>query len=230
MTRRVVTMRIIGGRWRSRQIAAPPTPRTRPMPARVREAVFDILASHYSLPGLLPELHAVDLFAGSGSLGLEALSRGVADCLFIERRAAAMACIRRNIEALAASPAAEVLVANAWTAPLTTPQPEPPFDLVFLDPPYADARKTEATAKVPRLLDDLMMARWVHRDTILVLHAEAAVQHLGGDDWAIADHREYGTSGITFLSPSRDLPEPPPPPDFLRPAADAKREGTAGAN
>ncbi|MCH7814456.1 MAG: RsmD family RNA methyltransferase [Planctomycetes bacterium] len=91
-------MRIIAGRWRSRRIAAPPSRTTRPFPDRIKEAVFDILGARWGSPGTVPPLWVADLFAGSGSLGLEAVSRGARGCVFVERDRAAQ--LARHVEQL----------------------------------------------------------------------------------------------------------------------------------
>lgn len=204
-------MRIIAGKWRSRRIDLPPTDRTRPMPDRVREAVFDILASWFELPGRIPPLAVADLFAGSGSLGLEALSRGAAGCRFVERAGPALAVLKSNLRTLEAGPDCGVLRANAWTCALNTPRPPAPYGLLFLDPPYADARDTSPTGRVPRLLTDLFRAAWAGADSILVLHHEERVAHQAPPDsaWRTLDRRAYGSTGVTFLSaaPNHDPPD-----------------------
>ena len=106
-------MRIIGGKWRSRRIEFPSDPGTRPMPDRMREAVFDILVSRFGCPGGLPPIDVVDLFAGSGSLGLEAISRGAAACDFVERRKPALAVLRRNLVQLESGATCRIVAGNA---------------------------------------------------------------------------------------------------------------------
>src|SRR4051794_30803902 len=120
-------MRIIAGEWRGRTIEAPPGPATRPTADRARETLFSMLTSRL---GSFEDLRIADLFAGSGALGLEALSRGAASATFVERDPTAAAAIRRNADKLGAS--AEVLTGSA----LALPRSEP-FDLIFVDPPYA---------------------------------------------------------------------------------------------
>lgn len=122
-------MRIIAGAWRGRTIEAPPGAATRPTGDRVRETLFSMLASRL---GSFEELRVADLFAGSGALGLEALSRGAASATFVESDAAAVAAVRRNAEKLGATGRARVIAGSA----LALPRSEP-FDLVFADPPYA---------------------------------------------------------------------------------------------
>jgi 16S rRNA (guanine966-N2)-methyltransferase len=120
-------MRIISGKWRGRPLEAPPGLATRPTADRARETLFSMLASRL---GNFEELRVADLFAGSGALGLEALSRGAAHATFVERDASAVAAIGRNAAKLGA--AVEVLAGSA----LALPRSEP-FDLIFADPPYA---------------------------------------------------------------------------------------------
>jgi 16S rRNA (guanine966-N2)-methyltransferase len=120
-------MRIIAGRWRGRTLEAPPGLATRPTADRVREALFSMLASRL---GSFEELRVADLFAGSGALGLEALSRGAAHATFVESDAKAAAALRRNVDKLAAD--AQIISGSALTLPRSAP-----FDLILADPPYA---------------------------------------------------------------------------------------------
>lgn len=121
-------MRIIAGKWRGRTIEAPPGQSTRPTADRVRETLFSMLASRL---GSFDDLRVADLFAGSGALGFEALSRGAATATFVESDAKASTIIRRNAEKLGAS--VQILGGSA----LGLPRAEP-FDLIFADPPYAN--------------------------------------------------------------------------------------------
>jgi 16S rRNA (guanine966-N2)-methyltransferase len=133
-------MRIIAGKWRGRTIEAPPGQVTRPTADRVRETLFSMLASRL---GSLEELRVADLFAGSGALGLEALSRGATSATFVENDAKAAAAIRRNAEKLGAT--IDVLGGSA----LSLPRSEP-FDLIFADPPYAQGAGTSVIEAVER--------------------------------------------------------------------------------
>ncbi|WP_114228699.1 MULTISPECIES: 16S rRNA (guanine(966)-N(2))-methyltransferase RsmD [Sphingomonas] len=121
-------MRIIAGRWRGRPLLAPPGEITRPTADRIRETLFSMLTSRL---GNFAELRVADLYAGSGALGLEALSRGAASALFVETDAAARKVIERNAAALGAT--IELLATSAERLP-----PRPAFDLILADPPYAD--------------------------------------------------------------------------------------------
>jgi 16S rRNA (guanine966-N2)-methyltransferase len=133
-------MRIIAGQWRGRALAAPPGDTTRPTADRVRQALFDMLAhapwaSHDTLVGAT----VLDAFAGTGALGLEALSRGAAHAHFIERDRPALAALRANIATLAAP-------ATIHPGDATAPPPGRPCTLVFLDPPYAQGLVDRALA------------------------------------------------------------------------------------
>jgi 16S rRNA (guanine966-N2)-methyltransferase len=131
-------MRIIAGKWRGRPIEAPPGLATRPTADRVRETLFSMLASRL---GSFEGLRVADLFAGSGALGFEALSRGAASATFVENDSKAAAVIRLNAEKLGAS--ASVLSGSALALPQSNP-----FDLAFADPPYAAGSGSAAVAAV----------------------------------------------------------------------------------
>jgi 16S rRNA (guanine966-N2)-methyltransferase len=119
-------LRIVAGQWRGRRIPVPALPGLRPTPDRVRETLFNWLAPR------LPGSRCLDLFAGTGALGLEALSRGAAGCVFVESSPAAARCLRETLATLQADGAScQVAEALAWLG-----QAEELFDLVFLDPPF----------------------------------------------------------------------------------------------
>ena len=131
-------MRIIAGEWRGRAIEAPPGIATRPTSDRAREGLFSMLASRL---GSFEGLAVVDLFAGTGALGLEALSRGAAHCTFVEKDRAALEALRRNIERLGAGERAGIRAQAAEHVALG------PCDLVFLDPPYGAGLAQPALAR-----------------------------------------------------------------------------------
>lgn len=133
-------MRIIAGAWRGRQIDAPPGQSTRPTSDRVRETLFSMLASRL---GSFDQLRVADLFAGSGALGLEALSRGAALATFVENDAKAIAILRRNADKLGAADRVRVLTGSA----LALPRSEP-FDLILADPPYAPGSGASAITAI----------------------------------------------------------------------------------
>jgi 16S rRNA (guanine966-N2)-methyltransferase len=147
-------MRIIAGKWRGRPLEAPPGLGTRPTADRVRETLFSMFASRL---GGFEDLRVADLFAGSGALGLEALSRGAASATFVENDPEAAAIIRRNAERLGAP--ARLLSGSA----LALPRSEA-FDLIFADPPYAPGSGTLAVEAVV-VADWLAPGGWMSVET-----------------------------------------------------------------
>ena len=141
-------MRIVGGRWRGRNLASPKSAAIRPTADRLRENLFNVLAHAYGDP--LAGARVLDLFAGTGALGLEALSRGAAFALFVDDRAEARALIRANVEALGAGGISRIFRRDATK--LGSVHPLPAFSLVFADPPYgmglAEAALVSARAEV----------------------------------------------------------------------------------
>ena len=127
-------MRIIAGQWRGRPIEAPPGLGTRPTADRVRETLFSMLVSRL---GSFEELRVADLFAGSGALGLEALSRGAATATFVESDPHAARILKRNVEELRAGDRVRILAGSALAL-----QRSEPFDLILADPPYAPGAGT----------------------------------------------------------------------------------------
>jgi 16S rRNA (guanine966-N2)-methyltransferase len=134
------TLRVIGGAWRGRKIHFPPVEAIRPTPDRVRETVFNWLQQDIS------GAHCLDLYAGSGALGLEALSRGAARVVLVDVEAAVTRHLSQTLEALGCD-RGQVVRSDAARFLAGTPEP---FDVVFLDPPYAD----RALFEVCRLLDE----------------------------------------------------------------------------
>lgn len=181
-------LRIVGGEWRGQRIRAPRTERVRPTAERVREAIFDLLGQR------LDGQRVLDLYAGSGALGIEALSRGAAHATFVERDRTVAQLIRANLEQLAALPRSTVLQADV-TAFVARPAGER-FDVVFADPPYQELPASACWQTV--------LARWLAPDGRLVIESAArspvAVDGLA----ATSDRRRYGDTAVTILVP------PPP--------------------
>ena len=139
-------MRIIAGTWRGRPLLAPKGDTTRPTADRTREALFSMLASRL---GSFEGLAVADLFAGSGALGIEALSRGAASCLFVEQDRAALDALRANLAKLGAP---KMLGADVRAASVLALGPAPaPLDLILMDPPYASGAGAVALDKLSRL-------------------------------------------------------------------------------
>ncbi|MBB5709265.1 16S rRNA (guanine(966)-N(2))-methyltransferase RsmD [Sphingomonas xinjiangensis] len=136
-------MRVIAGSWRGRPLVAPKGETTRPTADRTREALFSMLTSRL---GGFEELAVADLFAGSGALGLEALSRGAASCLFVEQDKPALDALKANIAKLGAT-GAQV---RAGSVMALGPAPKP-LDLILMDPPYGTGAGLVALDKLGRL-------------------------------------------------------------------------------
>lgn len=201
-------VRVIGGTCRGRPLRAPTGGRTRPTADRVREAVFDVLGSLIGPDGLYG-LAVVDLFAGSGALGIEAMSRGAAAAVFVDRDRQAVATVRRNLAELGLQAGAEVVQADVlgWLAARPGP-----FDLAFCDPPYAfDAW--------PALADGVRAA---------VLVAESDRPPTLAARWDVRKEKRYGGTLVTVATctPSAagdvGVVLPPGLPDRGRPAGRQK--------
>ena len=150
-------MRIVGGSAGGRRLAVPPGQGTRPTTDQAREGLFNTLASLVDLAGA----RVVDLYAGSGAVGLEALSRGAAHALLVERDQKAAAVARRNAAELGL-PGAQIVVGPVERVVETTPGQ--PYDVVFLDPPYA-----LADGALAEVLTALIEKRWLDRDGVCVV-------------------------------------------------------------
>lgn len=150
-------MRIIAGEWRGRKLDAPTGDTTRPTADRTRETLFSMLASRL---GSFEGLKLADLFAGSGALGLEALSRGAAHCLFVDDDAGAIRAIRTNLQRLGAAARADVRAGSA----LALGPAREPLDLVLLDPPYHTGAGSVALEKLVRL-GWIGPATWISLET-----------------------------------------------------------------
>jgi len=148
-------MRIVAGQWRGRALRAPPGTTTRPTSDRARQALFDILR-HAPWSDGLDGAVVLDAFAGTGALGLEALSRGAKNATFIEQDRAALTVLRENIAACRAEQHCRVIAANACQPPMGTP-----CDLVLLDPPYAQDL-------VPRAVQALRQHGWISPGALIV--------------------------------------------------------------
>jgi 16S rRNA (guanine966-N2)-methyltransferase len=183
-------MRIIAGRHRGRRLAAPAGAATRPTADRVRQALFDMLwHAPWAGRAAIEGQRVLDAFAGTGALGLEALSRGAAHVTFLETDRAALLALRANIAACGAEPQASVLPADA-----TRPPPAPtPCALVFLDPPYADGA-------VARALAGLGAAGWLAPGALVSAEtAAAAPAPAAPPGFAPLAERSHGPARLTLL-------------------------------
>lgn len=184
-------MRIIAGAYRGRALTAPPGQGTRPTSDRARQAVFNILEHAPWSPGLRNR-RVIDLFAGSGALGFEALSRGAAFCLFVETDEAARGAIRENVDALGLFGATRVHRRSAVDLGVRPGADGPPFDLAFLDPPYGRGLGEQALAR-------LVEGGWLSDEAVVVFERGAGEPALVTDGFETLDARDYGAAKVWFL-------------------------------
>jgi 16S rRNA (guanine966-N2)-methyltransferase len=181
-------MRIIAGAHRGRRLLAPPGEATRPTADRARQALFDMLwHAPWAGRARIEGARVLDAFAGTGALGLEALSRGAAAATFIEQDRAALTALRANIAALQAEAATRVIAGDA-TKP---PRADAPCGLVFLDPPYGKDL-------VPRAVAALAAAGWIAPDALVVAEVgKDEALHLSG--FAALAERGHGAARLVVL-------------------------------
>ena len=202
-------MRIIAGKWRGRRIAAPPGNETRPILDRAKTVLFDMIGHRLAEPGRLPPVAVLDLFAGSGALGLEALSRGARFCLFIEQHRPTAALIRRNLDDLSVVDEARVVEADAAGSVVASPPPASEggseYELVFVDPPYRFLTGPEPAAGLRRLLKRLAEDEYIC-PTALIVVRHALQPHSRPDLSPLLeqDSRDVGTMTFRFMTPAAD--------------------------
>jgi len=190
-------MRITGGRFRGRVLQPPKDGRVRPTSDKVRQAVFNLLAHHdFDESFTLEGVRVIDLFAGTGALGIEALSRGAVFSLFVDNHAESRALIRRNVEALGLTGATKV-----WRRDATALGPMPegaggPFELVFLDPPYRELR-------IPDALVGLVHGNWLEPSAIVVAESAKDEKLVRTTGFELCLERSYGDTriGVMRLAP-----------------------------
>jgi 16S rRNA (guanine966-N2)-methyltransferase len=181
-------MRIVGGQFRGRPLAAPAHEGTRPTSDRAREAMFNILA--HGIPGFeLAGARVLDLFAGTGALGLEALSRGAAFCLLVEPEVEARALIRRNVEALGLTGATKIFRRDA--ADLGPAGRQSGFTLAFLDPPYGLGLAERSLASAA--------GGWLASGAVAVIEERKGTAIAIPAGFAALDQRSWGDTQAQFV-------------------------------
>jgi 16S rRNA (guanine966-N2)-methyltransferase len=180
-------MRIVGGTFRGRVLAGPSSQAIRPTADRLRESIFNILAHAYGDP--VSGSRVLDLFAGTGALGLEALSRGAAFALFVDDGAEARAIIRQNVQALGVAGVSRIFRRDATK--LGDVHPNDPFSLVFLDPPYGKglAEKALASARA---------GGWLTPEALIIVE-EAKGAFATPEGYEEIERRDYDDTEIVFL-------------------------------
>jgi 16S rRNA (guanine966-N2)-methyltransferase len=181
-------VRIVAGKFRGKQLLSPEDASIRPTADRVRESIFNILSSR--LGPNFDGLRVLDLFAGTGAMGLEALSRGAASVVFVDTGAEARGLIRDHIEAFGAGGVAKLLRRDATA--LGRAGTMGPVDLIFLDPPYGKGLGEQA-------LRTLSEGGWLKPETLLVLEESSDATIALPPGFTVDDRREYGAAAVHIL-------------------------------
>ncbi|RDE10648.1 16S rRNA (guanine(966)-N(2))-methyltransferase RsmD [Pelagibacterium lacus] len=181
-------MRIVAGRFRGKQLETPKSGAIRPTADRVREAVFSIIGSRIGPD--LDGLYVLDLFAGTGAMGLEALSRGALHCVFVDTGIEARGLIRGHIESFGLGGQTKLLKRDATD--LGPVERLKPADLVFVDPPYGEGLGEKAIASA-------LAGGWLAPDALIVLEERKDVAIAAPSGTEVIDRREYADTAVTFL-------------------------------
>ncbi|TMJ48273.1 MAG: 16S rRNA (guanine(966)-N(2))-methyltransferase RsmD [Alphaproteobacteria bacterium] len=181
-------MRVVGGRLKGRNLVSPSSREIRPTADRLRESVFNILVHAYGNP--FQGARVLDLFAGTGALGIEAISRGAAFALFVDNGAEARALLRNNVEALGLGGVTKVFRRDATN--LGPAHPLEPFALVFLDPPYAKGLAEKALAS-------LRDGGWLTPAALLVVEEAKAAAFAAPDGFEELERRMYDDTEFVLL-------------------------------
>ena len=189
-------MRIVGGRYTGIVLRAPKSQGVRPTTDRVREAVFNQLAARPN------EARVLDLFSGSGALGLEALSRGAAHVDFVEKSATCLDCIRRNVRT-GRFPADRIRIRQACVFKTLRDLADgsETFDLILADPPYGPKTASQRSESLSQqLLDDSLLTRLLIEDGLLVLGHATRDRVRIDRPWILRRQRRYGDATVEFLA------------------------------
>ena len=181
-------MRVVGGRLWGRNLASPASREIRPTADRLRESVFNILIHAFGDP--ISGARVLDLFAGTGALGIEAVSRGAAFALFVDNGTEARALLRNNVEALGLGGVTKVFRRDATN--LGPAHPVEPFSLVFLDPPYGKGLAEKALAS-------LRDGGWLTKEALVVVEEAKAAAFSAQEGFAELERRSYDDTEFVFL-------------------------------
>ena len=181
-------MRVVGGRLRSRPIAAPKSQAVRPTSDRSREALFNILVHAYGDP--VTGARVLDLFAGTGALGIEAISRGAAYALFVDDGVEARALLRDNVETLGLGGVTRIFRRDATN--LGPAHPVDPFDLAFLDPPYGKGLAQKALASARE-------GGWLKPQAVIVAEEATDAGFAAPNGFDELERRTYDDTEFVFL-------------------------------
>ena len=180
-------MRIVGGRWRGRSLAGPKSDAIRPTSDRLRETIFNILSHAYDDP--IEGARVLDLFAGTGAMGLEALSRGAAFALFVDDGAQARSLIRENVETLGVGGTTRLFRRDATR--MGPAAPNVPFSVVFCDPPYG-------RDLAPKALRACAEGGWLSPEALVVVEEAQGVEVMLPAGFEDLERRDYGETNVVF--------------------------------
>lgn len=181
-------MRIVAGRFRGRSLTGPSSQSIRPTSDRLRETLFNVLAHAYDDP--VADARVLDLFAGTGALGLEALSRGARFCLFVEEGVEARSLLRTNVDALGVQGVTRLFRRDATK--LGPVKPQEPFDLALLDPPYGKGFAEKALASAHA-------GGWLRPGALCVVEEAGGVEVGTPEGFETLEARIYGEAQLVFL-------------------------------
>jgi 16S rRNA (guanine966-N2)-methyltransferase len=181
-------MRVVGGRLRGRNLAVPKSQAIRPTADRLRETLFNILTHGHE--NAVVNARVLDLFAGTGALGIEASSRGATFVLFVDDGAEARALLRENVETLSLGGVTRIFRRDATS--LGPAHPLEPFSVAFLDPPYGKGLAEKALASMRE-------GGWLTKDALVVVEESVEARFSAPEGYAEIERRDYGESELIFL-------------------------------
>lgn len=190
-------MRVIAGSARGRRLHPPAGSRVRPTADRVKEALFSALSSRF---GSFEGLSVLDLFAGSGGLGIEALSRGVAETLFVDSHPESITLVRKNLTMTGLESAAALLLMDACKALKRVAADGRRFDIVLVDPPYADKELSERVLKLLAELDLLSQS------SIIAFETDSRSELSTPDNIRLVSRKVYGDTAVSFFELEQTVP------------------------
>ncbi|MFH0889081.1 MAG: 16S rRNA (guanine(966)-N(2))-methyltransferase RsmD [Planctomycetota bacterium] len=191
-------MKIIGGIYKGMNLYTPQDADIRPALARMKNSLFNILMGEFE------DKKVLDLFAGTGSLGFEAISRGAKNCLFVENHQLCLESIRENISKLRLENVARVLLMDAFDIISYATKNDEKFDYIFIDPPYRYYDEKPIKEKLLRLIDDLAGKNIITQNGMIIV--EHRTKQIKGDEFnnlEVVDSRDYGQTALSFLKRSK---------------------------
>ncbi|HSW47376.1 MAG TPA: RsmD family RNA methyltransferase [Phycisphaerae bacterium] len=195
-------MRIIAGQYRGRTIEGPPSDSTRPILDRARVVLFDMLGTRLAEPGRLPPVTVLDLFCGTGTLGIEALSRGARYCRFVEQHRGTVAVLRRNLDTLRIGGRGEISPGDATAGRFSRPPPDEAgtaqYGLVFVDPPYRLMQGQRPAKPIQGLLERLATSEVIAPPAVIVVRHDARGAGPDLSPLIETDARTVGTMTLRF--------------------------------